>query len=68
MIARLQDAQGRVVIPGLYDRVRDVPAHERRDMAASPHGSATCWLTPGTSGQGRARLHARTSGPQSVLR
>jgi acetylornithine deacetylase/succinyl-diaminopimelate desuccinylase-like protein len=35
IIARLQDAQGRVVIPGFYNRVREVPAHERREMAAA---------------------------------
>lgn len=34
LIASLHDAQGRVAVPGFYDRVRDLPAAERAEIAA----------------------------------
>jgi acetylornithine deacetylase/succinyl-diaminopimelate desuccinylase-like protein len=36
MIAALTDEQGRIAIPGFYDRVREVPQAERQAMAQAP--------------------------------
>lgn len=36
MIAKLHDERGHVTIPGFYDRVRALPEHERKEIAALP--------------------------------
>ncbi|OQA23439.1 MAG: Succinyl-diaminopimelate desuccinylase [Chloroflexi bacterium ADurb.Bin360] len=36
MIAKLQDEQGRILIPGFYDKVRDLEPEERAEMAKIP--------------------------------
>jgi acetylornithine deacetylase/succinyl-diaminopimelate desuccinylase-like protein len=36
MIARLQDSEGRIQIPGFYDSVREPSSHERAEMATIP--------------------------------
>ena len=43
MIAQLQDADGRITIPGFYDKVRDLDPDERAEMAKLPYDHAT-WL------------------------
>lgn len=40
MIGKLHDADGRVTIPGFYDRVRPLSAEERAEMAALGHDEA----------------------------
>ncbi|MBN1246975.1 MAG: dipeptidase [Anaerolineae bacterium] len=56
MIARLQDATGRITIPGFYDRVRDLTPEERQELARIPFdrdawlqeaGVPTDWGEPG---------------------
>ncbi|TVQ95541.1 MAG: dipeptidase [Deltaproteobacteria bacterium] len=37
MLGGLLDESGRVTVPGFYDRVRDLPESERREMAALGH-------------------------------
>lgn len=37
IISRLKDADGRIVIPGFYDRVRELTAAEREAIAALPY-------------------------------
>ncbi len=36
MIAQLHDEQGRITIPGFYDRVRDLSEEERAELAEAP--------------------------------
>lgn len=36
LIARLQDDQGHILIPGFYDHVRDLDAEERQELAKIP--------------------------------
>lgn len=36
MVAKLQDENGRILIPGFYDKVRDVEPEERAEMAKLP--------------------------------
>ncbi|HQE92849.1 MAG TPA: dipeptidase [Anaerolineae bacterium] len=43
MIAQLQDADGRITIPGFYDRVRELDPDERAELAKLPFDHAT-WL------------------------
>ena len=43
ILANLHDDDGRVMIPGFYDRVRDLTPRERRQIAALPHDDAE-WL------------------------
>jgi acetylornithine deacetylase/succinyl-diaminopimelate desuccinylase-like protein len=43
LIARLKDENGRVLIPGFYDRVRPLPEDERALLAEFPL-DATAWL------------------------
>ena len=64
MIARLHDADGRIAVPGLYDRVRDRSAAERRQMATDgPTNSAI--LRDGGSrllvGERRFSVYERTT-------
>jgi acetylornithine deacetylase/succinyl-diaminopimelate desuccinylase-like protein len=56
MIARLQDEEGHVAIPGFYDRVRALDADERTELAKAPFdreawlveaGVKTDWGEPG---------------------
>lgn len=43
MIAQLQDAEGRIHIPGFYDKVRDLDAGERAELAKIPYDHQA-WL------------------------
>jgi acetylornithine deacetylase/succinyl-diaminopimelate desuccinylase-like protein len=43
MIAQLQDADGRITIPGFYDKVRDLEPDERAELAKIPFDH-TAWL------------------------
>lgn len=43
MIARLHDENGRITIPGFYDRVRELPPEERAALALAPFERET-WL------------------------
>lgn len=43
MIAKVQDADGRITIPGFYDKVRDLDADERAELARLPYDHAA-WL------------------------
>jgi acetylornithine deacetylase/succinyl-diaminopimelate desuccinylase-like protein len=43
MIAQLQDAQGRILVPGFYDRVLPLTPEERAELAGIPFERAT-WL------------------------
>jgi acetylornithine deacetylase/succinyl-diaminopimelate desuccinylase-like protein len=43
MIAQLQDADGRITIPGFYDKVRDLESDERAELARIPFDHAA-WL------------------------
>ena len=43
MLAGLQDAEGRVLIPGFYDRVRPLDASEREELARVPF-DPEAWL------------------------
>lgn len=36
MIAKLQDENGRITIPGFYDKVEELSQHEREEMAKAP--------------------------------
>ncbi|MBV9438786.1 MAG: dipeptidase [Candidatus Eremiobacteraeota bacterium] len=40
IVASLKDAHGRVVVPGFYDRVRELSGQERADIAALPFDPA----------------------------
>lgn len=44
MIAQLQDEDGRILIPGFYDRVRELDADERAELAKAPYNHAV-WLS-----------------------
>lgn len=37
ILYRLKDARGKVLIPGFYDRVRDIEPWERKEMASLPY-------------------------------
>jgi acetylornithine deacetylase/succinyl-diaminopimelate desuccinylase-like protein len=54
LVARLHDDDGRVTIPGFYDRVRALSDEERREIASLPHDDAA-WLkmsgAPATFGE-----------------
>ena len=43
MVAQLQDADGRITIPGFYDSVRDLDPDEREELAKLPFDHAS-WL------------------------
>jgi acetylornithine deacetylase/succinyl-diaminopimelate desuccinylase-like protein len=43
MIARLQDGDGHITIPGFYDRVRSLDAEERAELAKAPFNHKA-WL------------------------
>jgi acetylornithine deacetylase/succinyl-diaminopimelate desuccinylase-like protein len=43
MLARLQDEEGRITIPGFYDAVRALPPDERQELARIPFDRAA-WL------------------------
>lgn len=43
MLAQLQDADGRITIPGFYDAVRDLDPEERAELARLPYDHAA-WL------------------------
>jgi acetylornithine deacetylase/succinyl-diaminopimelate desuccinylase-like protein len=40
LIAGMHDAQGRVTLPGFYDRVRSLDSEERKELARLPMGEA----------------------------
>ncbi|MBL8058895.1 MAG: dipeptidase [Anaerolineales bacterium] len=44
LIAGMHDAEGRITLPGYYDRVRTLSADERAELARLPHNDAE-WLT-----------------------
>jgi len=50
ILAGLQDVDGRVTIPGFYDRVRDLTDAERADMAAVPFDRAMFDAAAGAAG------------------
>lgn len=50
----LKDAHGKVLIPGFYDRVRDIESWERKEMAALPYDE----------GEEKARLGVNTFAPE----
>ncbi len=43
LIAGMHDAEGRITLPGFYDRVRELEPDERESMAKLPHSGAE-WL------------------------
>jgi acetylornithine deacetylase/succinyl-diaminopimelate desuccinylase-like protein len=43
ILARLHDDEGRITIPGFYDRVRPLSARERKEIASLPYDDAS-WL------------------------
>ncbi len=49
MIAGLHDADGRVMLDGFYDRVRELTAEERAEMAALPRDEASYLEQSGVS-------------------
>ncbi len=49
MIAGLHDADGRVMLDGFYDRVRELTAEERAEMAALPRDAASYLEQSGVS-------------------
>ncbi len=49
MIAGLHDADGRVMLDGFYDRVRELTAEERSEMAALPRDEASYLEQSGVS-------------------
>jgi acetylornithine deacetylase/succinyl-diaminopimelate desuccinylase-like protein len=49
MIAGLHDADGRVTLDGFYDRVRELTAEERAEMAALPRDAASYLEQSGVS-------------------
>ena len=65
IVARLQDARGRVAIPGFYDRVRNLSSDDRREMAAAgpsdrdvlaDAGTSWSWGEPGYSAYERTTI------------
>lgn len=65
IVVQLQDARGRMAIPGFYDRVRDLSADERREMAAvgpsdrdilAAAGTAWGWGEPGYTAYERTTI------------
>jgi acetylornithine deacetylase/succinyl-diaminopimelate desuccinylase-like protein len=49
MIAALKDEQGRVAVPGFYDKVRDLTVTERAAWAALPHDDEALRLSVGAA-------------------
>lgn len=49
MIAALKDGQGRVTVPGFYDKVRDLTVTERAAWAALPHDDEALRLSVGAA-------------------
>ena len=65
IVAKLHDGRGRVVIPGFYDRVRDLTADQRAEMAAigpsdreilADAGTASTFGEPGYSAYERTTI------------
>ncbi|MGX5358115.1 M20/M25/M40 family metallo-hydrolase [Kocuria sp. KH4] len=55
VLAQLYDEHGRITLPGFYDRVPDIPAARRAELAALPFDEAD-WL---------ARSHTRSIGGET---
>lgn len=49
VVAALHDADGRVTVPGFYDRVRDLTDEDRREIAAVPFDEAELRRTAGAN-------------------
>lgn len=50
LIAGMHDAQGRVTLPGFYDKVRELDAEERNSLARIPYQDAEWLATTGAKG------------------